>query len=61
MKTKPLTKYESLAYLLGQYGDKRMTREEFWKEMNSRGYTQSDIDTWCIRYHELTSKEKPGE
>jgi hypothetical protein len=58
MKSKPLTKYESLHYLLGQYGDDKMTREEFWRQMNARGYTQACIDEWCQQYHELEAKRE---
>jgi hypothetical protein len=57
MKTKPTTKYDTLHYLLGQFGDDRMTRAEFWKEMNARGYTQDDIDSWCEQYHELNRRK----
>jgi len=56
-KTKPMTSFEILGYLLGQFGDGKMTREVFWKEMNARGYTQGDIDKWCASFYELENKK----
>jgi hypothetical protein len=61
MKSKPLTKYESLHYLLGQYGDDKMTREEFWRQMNARGYTQACIDEWCEQFHQLEAKREQDD
>jgi len=58
MKTKPLTKYESLSYLLGQYGSNQMDDTTFWREMNARGYTQDDIDRWCDEYYQIEAQKE---
>lgn len=51
-----------LGYLLGQFGEDKMTREEFWKQMNARGYTQGDIDNWCASFYQLEAqKERDNE
>jgi hypothetical protein len=61
MKTKPMTKYESLSYLLGAYGNGTMDTATFWKEMNARGYTSDDIDRWCDEYHQLEAKREQDD
>jgi len=56
-KTKPSTSFEILGYFLGQYGEGKLTREQFWKEMNARGYTQESIDKWCDDFYILEAKK----
>ena len=48
-KAKPVKpKHELVGELLHLFGTGRIDRERFWREMNSKGYTQADIDQWCI-------------
>lgn len=60
MKAKPATSFEILGYLLGQYGDNKITREEFWKQMNARGFTQDSIDQWCDSFYRLEAQKEAG-
>lgn len=57
MKTKPATSFEILGYLLGQFGENKITREEFWKQMEARGFTQDSIDQWCDSFYQLEAKK----
>jgi len=53
-KKKPVVvqnKYDWLHDTLGLYGNGRLTSEQFWGQMNGRGYGQSDIDDWCVEYN----------
>jgi len=43
----PLTKYEKITLLLGNFGNNLIDRDRFWREMDSQGYGQDDIDWWC--------------
>ena len=58
MKVKPNTKYESLGYLLGEFGSDRITRDQFWGQMKQLGYTQDDIDKWCDEFYQLEAKKE---
>ena len=58
MKAKASTSFEILGYFLGQYGDGKMTREQFWKEMEARGYTQDSIDQWCDQFYQLEAAKE---
>ena len=60
-KTKPSTSFEILGYFLGQYGDGKMTREQFWKEMDARGFTQGSIDLWCEQFYQLEAKKDQAD
>lgn len=50
-KTKPMTRYDKLAYLLGAYGSGFMTEEVFWAQMKEQRFGQADIDQWCEEHH----------
>jgi hypothetical protein len=41
------SKYEKLFYLLGAFGDDRITRDEFWRLMAEQRLGDSDIDKFC--------------
>jgi len=43
-----LTKHDQLSLLLGQYGNSLITSEQFLAQMAMRGYSQNDIDEWCV-------------
>ena len=56
-KAQPATRYEILGYFLGQLGESKITREQFWKEMNARGLTDADIDQWTSEFYVLEEKK----
>jgi hypothetical protein len=55
---KKQTQYETLGYLLGEFGSDRITRDQFWGQMKQLGYTQGDIDNWCERYYQLEAQNE---
>jgi hypothetical protein len=57
MKWQGMTDGQVLGYLLGQFGEDKMTREEFWRQMQARGFTQDHIDRWCDEFYQLEAKK----
>ena len=50
------SKKVDLGWLLGQFGNGFISREQFWRTMEQNGYTQDTIDAWCKRYYELLNQ-----
>lgn len=57
-KAKPISKFDWLFKMLGDFGSGRITHDQFFGQMKAQGYTQADIDRWCDEYHKLTNKER---
>ena len=56
-KAQPATKYEILGYFLGQLGESKITREQFLKEIEARGWGQGDIDKWTDEFYVIEAKK----
>ena len=54
------TKYDTLNYLLGQYGVNNIDSNTFWNQMKQNGWGQDDIDQWCAEYYRR-EQEKEDE
>ena len=50
-------KYETMNYLLYQFGVNNLTKEQFWGQMKQRGWDQPDIDAWCVEYYQRSADE----
>lgn len=50
-------KYETMNYLLYQFGVNNLTKEQFWGQMKQHGWDQPDIDAWCVEYYQRSADE----
>ena len=51
--------FNDLSDLLRRFGLNQIGRENFWREMTARGWTQDTIDAWCAEYHETGQDRRP--
>jgi hypothetical protein len=54
-------KYQTLNYMLGQYGVNNITGEQFWGQMKQNGWGQTDIDAWCVEYYQREQEKEDAE
>ena len=52
------TKYDTLSYLLGQYGVNNIDANTFWNQMKQNGWGQDDIDQWTAEYYRREQEKK---